>query len=119
MGEVKQKVDTSKLTEGIYEVEPDFIKANTEDTRSMAGGTLERKGYLVVKKDGSKEVYLKFKSIRVGEIDAHMGTLWNKTDADVTHFDFVTDKNGALVSNAEFELNTEFACLKSPKIKLS
>ena len=119
MGEIKRKVDVSKLTEGVYEVEPDFIKANTEDTRSMAGGTLERKGYLVVKKDGSKEVYLKFKSIRVGEIDAHMGTLWNKTDADVTHFDFVTDKNGALVSNAEFEPNTEFACLKSAKIKLS
>ena len=119
MGEIKRKVDVSELTEGVYEVEPDFIKANTEDTRSMAGGTLERKGYLVVKKDGSKEVYLKFKSIRVGEIDAHMGTLWNKTDADVTHFDFVTDKNGALVSNAEFEPNTEFACLKSAKIKLS
>ncbi len=119
MGEVKQKVDTSKLTEGIYEVEPDFIKANTENTRSMAGGTLERKGYLVVKKDGNKEVYLNFKSMKVGELEAYMGTLWNKTDADVTHFDFVTDKKGALMSNAGFEPNTEFACLKSAKIKLS
>ena len=119
MGEVRRKVDVSKLTEGVYEVEPDFIKANTENTASMAGGTLERKGYLVVKKDGSKEVYLNFKSIKVSEIEAHMATLWNKTDADVTHFDFVTDKKGALVSNAEFEPNTEFACLKSAKIKLS
>ena len=119
MGEVKRRVDVSKLTEGVYEVEPDFIKSGTENTGSMAGRTLDRKGYLVVKKDGSKEVYLKFKSIRVGEIDAHMGTLWNKTDADVTHFDFVTDKTGALVSNAGFEPNTEFACLKSAKIKLS
>ena len=119
MGEVRQKVDTSKLTEGVYEVEPDFIKANTENTGSMAGGTLQSKGYLVVKKDGSKEVYLNFKSMKVSEIEAHMATLWNKTDADVTHFDFVTDKNGALVSNAGFEPNTEFACLKSAKIKLS
>ena len=119
IGEVKRKVDVSKLTEGVYEVEPDFIKSGTENTGSMAGRTLDRKGYLVVKKDGSKEVYLGFKSIRVGEIDAHMGTLWNKTDADVTHFDFVTDKKGALVSNAGFEPNTEFACLKSAKIKLS
>ena len=119
MGEVKRKVDVSKLTEGVYEVEPDFIKANTENTGSMAGGTLQPKGYLVVKKDGSKEVYLNFKSMKVSEIEAHMATLWNKTDADVTHFDFVTDKNGALVSNAEFEPNTEFACLKSAKIKLS
>ena len=119
MGEVKRKVDVSKLTEGVYEVEPDFIKANTENTASMAGGTLQPKGYLVVKKDGSKEVYLNFKSMKVSEIEAHMATLWNKTDADVTHFDFVTDKKGALVSNAEFEPNTEFACLKSAKIKLS
>ena len=119
MGEVKRKVDVSKLTEGVYEVEPDFIKANTENTGSMAGGTLQPKGYLVVKKDGSKEVYLNFKSMKVSEIEAHMATLWNKTDADVTHFDFVTDKKGALVSNAEFEPNTEFACLKSAKIKLS
>ena len=119
MGEVKRKVDVSKLTEGVYEVEPDFIKANTENTASMAGGTLQPKGYLVVKKDGSKEVYLNFKSIKVSEIEAHMATLWNKTDADVTHFDFVTDKKGALMSNAEFEPNTEFACLKSAKIKLS
>lgn len=119
MGEVKRKVDVSKLTEGVYEVEPDFIKANTENTGSMAGGTLQPKGYLVVKKDGSKEVYLNFKSMKVSEIEAHMATLWNKTDADVTHFDFVTDKNGALVSNAGFEPNTEFACLKSAKIKLS
>ena len=119
MGEVRRKVDVSKLTEGVYEVEPDFIKANTENTASMAGGTLQPKGYLVVKKDGSKEVYLNFKSMKVSEIEAHMATLWNKTDADVTHFDFVTDKKGALVSNAEFEPNTEFACLKSAKIKLS
>ena len=119
MGEVKRKVDVSKLTEGVYEVEPDFIKANTENTGSMAGGTLQPKGYLVVKKDGSKEVYLNFKSMKVSEIEAHMATLWNKTDADVTHFDFVTDKNGALVSNAGFEPNTEFACLKSAKVKLS
>ena len=119
MGEVRRKVDVSKLTEGVYEVEPDFIKANTENTASMAGGTLQSKGYLVVKKDGSKEVYLNFKSMKVGELEAHMATLWNKTDADVTHFDFVTNKNGALVSNAEFEPNTEFACLKSAKIKLS
>ena len=119
MGEVRRKVDVSKLTEGVYEVEPDFIKANTENTGSMAGGTLQSKGYLVVKKDGSKEVYLNFKSMKVSEIEAHMATLWNKTDADVTHFDFVTDKNGALVSNAGFEPNTEFACLKSAKIKLS
>ena len=119
IGEVRRKVDVSKLTEGVYEVEPDFIKANTENTASMAGGTLQSKGYLVVKKDGSKEVYLNFKSMKVGELEAHMATLWNKTDADVTHFDFVTNKNGALVSNAEFEPNTEFACLKSAKIKLS
>ena len=119
MGEVRQKVDTSKLTEGVYEVEPDFIKANTEHTGSMAGGTLQPKGYLVVNKDGSKEVYLNFKSMKVSEIEAHMATLWNKTDADVTHFDFVTDKKGALVSNAGFEPNTEFACLKSAKVKLS
>ena len=119
MGEVRRKVDVSKLTEGVYEVEPDFIKANTENTGSMAGGTLQPKGYLVVNKDGSKEVYLNFKSMKVSEIEAHMATLWNKTDADVTHFDFVTDKKGALVSNAEFEPNTEFACLKSAKIKLS
>ena len=119
MGEVRQKVDTSKLTEGVYEVEPDFIKANTENTGSMAGGTLQPKGYLVVNKDGSKEVYLNFKSMKVSEIEAHMATLWNKTDADVTHFDFVTDKKGALVSNAGFEPNTEFACLKSAKVKLS
>ena len=119
MGEIRQKVDTSKLTEGVYEVEPDFIKANTENTGSMAGGTLQPKGYLVVKKDGSKEVYLNFKSMKVSEIEAHMATLWNKTDADVTHFDFVTDKKGSLVSNAGFEPNTEFACLKSAKIKLS
>ena len=57
--------------------------------------------------------------MKVSEIEAHMATLWNKTDADVTHFDFVTDKKGALVSNAGFEPNTEFACLKSAKIKLS
>ena len=119
MGEVRRRVDVSKLTEGVYEVEPDFIKANTENTGSMAGGTLQSKGYLVVKKDGSKEVYLNFKSMKVGEIEAHMATLWNKTDADVTHFDFVTDKKGALVSNAGFEPNTEFACLKSAKVKLS
>ena len=119
IGEVRRKVDVSKLTEGVYEVEPDFIKANTENTASMAGGTLQSKGYLVVKKDGSKEVYLNFKSMKVGELEAHMATLWNKTDADVTHFDFVTNKNGVLVSNAEFEPNTEFACLKSAKIKLS
>ena len=119
MGEVRRRVDVSKLTEGVYEVEPDFIKANTENTGSMAGGTLQSKGYLVVKKDGSKEVYLNFKSMKVSEIEAHMATLWNKTDADVTHFDFVTDKKGALVSNAGFEPNTEFACLKSAKVKLS
>ena len=119
LGEIKKKLDVSKLTEGIYEVEPGFLKANTENMSSMADGTLQPKGYLVVKKDGSKEVYLNFKSIKVSEIEAHMATLWNKTDADVTHFDFVTDKKGALVSNAEFEPNTEFACLKSAKIKLS
>ena len=119
LGEIKKRLDVSKLTEGIYEVEPGFLKANTENMSSMADGTLQPKGYLVVNKDGSKEVYLNFKPIYMAGMEAHMATLWNKTDADVTLFDFVTDKNGALVSNAGFEPNTEFACLKSAKIKLS
>ena len=119
LGEIKKKLDVSKLTEGIYEVEPGFLKANTENMSSMADGTLQPKGYLVVNKDGSKEVYLNFKPIYMAGMEAHMATLWNKTDADVTLFDFVTDKKGSLVSNAGFEPNTEFACLKSAKIKLS
>ena len=119
LGEIKKKLDVSKLTEGIYEVEPGFLKANTENMSSMADGTLQPKGYLVVNKDGSKEVYLNFKPIYMAGMEAHMATLWNKTDADVTLFDFVTDKKGALVSNAGFEPNTEFACLKSARIKLS
>ena len=119
LGEIKKRLDVSKLTEGIYEVEPGFLKANTENMSSMADGTLQPKGYLVVNKDGSKEVYLNFKPIYMAGMEAHMATLWNKTDTDVTHFDFVTDKNGALVSNAGFEPNTEFACLKSARIKLS
>ena len=119
LGEIKKKLDVSKLTEGIYEVEPGFLKANTENMSSMADGTLQPKGYLVVNKDGSKEVYLNFKPIYMAGMEAHMATLWNKTDADVTLFDFVTDKKGSLVSNAGFEPNTEFACLKSARIKLS
>ena len=63
LGEIKKKLDVSKLTEGIYEVEPGFLKANTENMSSMADGTLQPKGYLVVNKDGSKEVYLNFKPI--------------------------------------------------------
>ena len=119
LGEIKKKLDVSKLTEGIYEVEPGFLKANTENMSSMADGTLQPKGYLVINKDGSKEVYLNFKPIYMAGMEAHMATLWNKTDADVTLFDFVTDKKGSLVSNAGFEPNTEFACLKSARIKLS
>ena len=119
LGEIKKKLDVSKLTEGVYEVEPGFLKANTENMSSMADGTLQPKGYLVVNKDGSKEVYLNFKPIYMAGMEAHMATLWNKTDADVTLFDFVTDKKGSLVSNAGFEPNTEFACLKSAKVKLS
>ncbi len=117
--EVNKRVDVSELEEGVYEVRPDFLKAGTENIGSMAGGTLERKAYLVIRDDGSKAVYLNFKPINMGGVEAHMATLWNKTDADVTHFDYVTNDKGACISNAGFDPDTEFACLKSAKVTLS
>lgn len=118
IGEVKQKIDVSALSAGVYKVEPDFLKYGGESQGSMAGGTLQKEGYLVIGSDGSKEVYLNFKSITMDGMEAHMATLWNKTDVDVEHFDYVVDAGGALLSNAEFNPNTEFACLKAAKVKL-
>ena len=118
IAEVNQKIDVSELDPGVYKVEPDFIKYGTESQGSMAGGTLQKEGYLVIGADGSKEVYLNFKSITMEGMEAHMATLWNKTDADVAHFDYVVGADGALLSNAEFNPNTEFACLKAAKVKL-
>ncbi len=119
IGEIKRKLDVSALGAGVYKVEPDFLKYGTESQGSMSGGTLQKEGYLVVGIDGSKEVYLNFKPIVKEGIEAHMATLWNKSDQNVTLFDFVTDANGALLSNSDFNPNSEFACLKSAKIKLS
>lgn len=119
MGVLDSRVNVAELEEGIYEVRPDFLRAGSENTGSMAGGTLLPKAYLVVNADKSKEVYLNFKGMGMGGMTAYMATLWNKTDKDVTHFDWITNEMGALISNVDFDPNTEFACLKSAKIKLS
>ena len=122
IAQTNTRQDVSKLEAGTYKTSVRFVRAGTESQLSMANGTLEQEAYLTVAQDGTKEIYMNFHGLDMGtgeEGYAYMGALWNKSDADVTYYDYETEADGALKNNAAFDAVTEFACVKSAKVTLS
>ncbi|MCD8354999.1 MAG: NEAT domain-containing protein [Clostridia bacterium] len=123
IAQFKQAQDVSNLSAGIYETEVNFLKAATDAQTSMSSLCLDNKAYLVVAEDGTKEVYLNFHGMVLDasnpEGKAYLGGIWNVSTDDVSYYDFETDEKGALLDNAEYDANTEFACVKSVKLSLS
>lgn len=103
------------LEDGVYSGEAYLFKSGSTVTYSMANPALVHDVYIVVK-DGVKKVYFDAQEIS-GK--GHLGHIMcNDADADSAYYDsisytkFAVNEDGSLISNANYDPITEWACVE-------
>lgn len=121
-------INPSTLDDGIYKITARTSKSTNSAQPSMSNAALNHTAYLV-KSGEQMDLYLQFKSLTVGDTKAYIGGLNSIAEDDSrfggTYYDYYTiaeDGSGtsnALLDNAIYDANTEYACVQAMKLNLT
>ena len=119
--------NVNDLETGVYSINVHLRKYLTTANMSMANGTVDHDAYIVVDEHGNKTLYMNFHDMAKDDVvGLYLGDIFcdnisekNNVYKDSTKYlKFLTNDDGSLANNCDYDAITEWGCVERAVISL-